>query len=1361
MQNRKLVNFNHVGYGTPLICAIKCNNIAVSNILFEYGAEINLSDEALDIPLIVAVRHKNLELVKLLLKEGANPNLAESWGDTALGEAVSALVFDKNMVTLQIVAELLKSGAIFDLGDRKIAALNETNEHVYLNKISSEILSINHHELQNDIEQADLFDLVSDDNNLEIVRKIIASGEDVNQTRPGTEDILAYSLLENAALYDAILVANLLLENGATHSLISAIYMDDKKAVKKLLLENHLNRKIAKGNSLLHKAVYLNLPCVVDRFLEYGIAINIMDNNGMTPLRVAMFWQRIEIVDLLLKRGADFTSQDRLGFTPLDRAVYYQDLEIVKRLVIHGADVNTRSSYNSTPLHTSCDYIENPSIVEYLIKNGADINVKNNEGYYPSSLAISASMRKPQKAWAITDMLLKNGAKFNFIDALWISNNKIAKQTLKETDLKNMPEVDLARILYVAAGTGNIGIIHELINSGIKLNLINFRQKTAIDIANIHGHYIVEEFLRMHGALYISEIGFITKSIKHNWGFTLPAEILEAGEDINSQNNSGETPLHNAIKESYYNIAKKLIDYGVDVNLKTSTGDTPLHSAITSKIKTVGTAIIKLLLERPDINLDITNKDNHTPLMLAKSLNRVDIADLLAQHKLLKRNKFISSQEIYHNIIHDIFATDPTVSGNCQTIINETNKAWFAVKNNDIRALKNCDMSLINKENLTYYLQYACEHNYYHIVERLIKPRKLKTSLKTDSNDNCSTSIKIDINYAGIQIFSRLAPLIYAVKNNSYKSARILLENGADTNIKDDREYSPLHIASFDGHTGILRLLLRYKHDINVCNKQGNTLLHLALYSKNSTKIIDLLLENRANIYARNSDGKTPYIYALTILKNLPQYKSHKIKHEIEIGCKQGRELLHEKLFGNAVDDVNKLFNAIHYNKLDVVQELIARDKSLIRSIIHCTYLKQEDHFILDKRVSINNTNMEYPSNQQNTTITSILPLTVKNDYDQKIRITSYNPLHYACRCGNIQIVNYLIENGADINYRYNITDRTALFDAALHQQNDVVEFLLSKGVNIKEVDEKGHNMLHYAISFSNIKLCELLIKNGLDPNKVSYEGDSSISIMPLVTDNNSIAIADLLLKNGANINHQNKDSETVLHFIAKHAKPYLPLLKFLLESGANPNIRCKNKRNAFHEAACLGITEVVEALIPKMDDINIQDIDGMNALHYAVTANNINIVKILIKNNADLNLANKELYTATYFAVYNNNLEMLKLLAENGANLYLKNYIGSSLMHIAAAVGSFKIVSYLINQGLNINSYDNNKFTSLDFATYNEQTEITNWLKTQGAVSGSYTYSRNILNNDEAEQSITKIRNISIFLSNHKRSIDYPVDYK
>ena len=108
----------------------------------------------------------------------------------------------------------------------------------------------------------------------------------------------------------------------------------------------------------------------------------------------------------------------------------------------------------------------------------------------------------------------------------------------------------------------------------------------------------------------------------------------------------------------------------------------------------------------------------------------------------------------------------------------------------------------------------------------------------------------------------RWTPLLCASRWDNPKTVEWLLDHGADVNARSDCFWTPLHLAAEGGYPQAARILLERKADINAQTQKGNTPLHLALLFGN-IDVAELLLGHGVDVNARNNADSTPLHLAL------------------------------------------------------------------------------------------------------------------------------------------------------------------------------------------------------------------------------------------------------------------------------------------------------------------------------------------------------------------------------------------------------------------------------------------------------------------------------------------------------------------
>lgn len=99
-------------------------------------------------------------------------------------------------------------------------------------------------------------------------------------------------------------------------------------------------------------------------------------------------------------------------------------------------------------------------------------------------------------------------------------------------------------------------------------------------------------------------------------------------------------------------------------------------------------------------------------------------------------------------------------------------------------------------------------------------------------------------------------------------------------------------------------------------------------------------------------------------------------------------------------------------------------------------------------------------------------------------------PIHVASRCGNVEILELLIDHGANMTL-VDAKGRTCLHCTTQSGYHSCLDFLLSTGCNmmLEERDDQGYTCLHIAVKGNKIECARTLLEHGADVNAITIDG--------------------------------------------------------------------------------------------------------------------------------------------------------------------------------------------------------------------------------------------------------------------------------
>uniref|UniRef100_A0A7S3D8B8 Uncharacterized protein n=1 Tax=Palpitomonas bilix TaxID=652834 RepID=A0A7S3D8B8_9EUKA len=365
-----------IGKYHPLVICAETRNTEMARFLIEQGIQVTSVTGPVQ-PLASACAFDNPELIDLFLAEGADPN-----GDCIAGQ--NALFAAAASGNVGVVTKLIDHGAHADghLGSGLPLSMAIQNGH------------------------------------FDVVRCLVTKGAKVNvPSQPlllaidkGHSDMVLF-LLEAGAHPN--------LSNGKKQSaLYKASLRGDTSVVEALLSKGASVNEWDGDCSPVTAAAQRGHDDVLRRLVCAGADVNLSDDQGVTPLHVAVENSRVSCTKLLLEKGGVVQTTEGAPLL-LDMAFDTEEIneEIVMLLMHHGAPTQSNvplvcraakksktmidlllrdrdiplqetDSDGNGPLHYAVGSFDVVDVIEYLVERGCDLEAKNPKGMTALYLAV-------------------------------------------------------------------------------------------------------------------------------------------------------------------------------------------------------------------------------------------------------------------------------------------------------------------------------------------------------------------------------------------------------------------------------------------------------------------------------------------------------------------------------------------------------------------------------------------------------------------------------------------------------------------------------------------------------------------------------------------------------------------------------------------------------------------------------------------------------------------------------------------------------------------------------------------------------------------------------------------------------------
>ena len=329
----------------------------------------------------------------------------------------------------------------------------------------------------------------SQEGGVEKVRSLLARGCSIHESSATLVNRERDAFLL-AALNGRLNVLKVLLEHNCD---VSKRDMDGFTALHLISIDPEIKSKPA-------------IESLVILLLEHGVPLEARSSDGSTALVLSAYNGKISIAECLLDHGADIHSTDKRGYTTLHIAVQKDYYEIVALLISKGANIYSTEENGVTTLYRAVKQ-GHYKLVALLISKGVDIHVPNSFGYTTLHLAVIKGHHE------VMALLISNGARLDTrttVDSFNLTplhlscygNSGECTRLLLQAGADKESTSNLAskRALHMAAITGGLGVVKELLAFGVEIDAADDNDWRALHWAKRRGHWRIIQALLAKGA---------------------------------------------------------------------------------------------------------------------------------------------------------------------------------------------------------------------------------------------------------------------------------------------------------------------------------------------------------------------------------------------------------------------------------------------------------------------------------------------------------------------------------------------------------------------------------------------------------------------------------------------------------------------------------------------------------------------------------------------------------------------------------------------------------------------------------------------------------------------------------------------
>jgi ankyrin repeat protein len=324
---------------------------------------------------------------------------------------------------------------------------------------------------------------------------------------------------------------------------------------------------------------------------------------------------------------------------------------------------------------------------------------------------------------------------------------------------------------------------------------------------------------------------------------------LEGGADPNTETlYTGETLLHAAVAYGASECVHALLEAKANVNATTALyQESPIHLAIQE-----GFFDIFHDLVRHGADIESPNCEGEGPIFTAVKYNRIEMFRVLVRKGADVNKLNFGGLAPIHFAVMDgsLFFTDSLLWHGADPTKGELNPYMFAFRAGDSKVADSIQIA----------------------APSLAIPTQLHSGVFSVIKASDVTGLQrlivkgFDLNLVDVL---EGAPLHCAVEHDAFECMKILIDNGANVNVRTIQKLeTPIQIAIRTKNDRIYDYLMQYKVDMSLRNKEGESALFYGIRSGNERAVADAI-RHGADVNERNDVGVTP-LYVAVSLKETP-----------------------------------------------------------------------------------------------------------------------------------------------------------------------------------------------------------------------------------------------------------------------------------------------------------------------------------------------------------------------------------------------------------------------------------------------------------------------------------------------------------